>query len=331
MRAIEITLPGGPEVLRPCERPMPEPRAGELLIAVQASGVNRPDVLQRKGLYPMPPGVSDLPGLEIAGTVAAGAPQDLAAAGIAIGDPVCALVAGGGYAQYCVAPAGQCLPVPRGFSMVQAASLPETCFTVWQNVFQIAGLKAGETLLVQGGSSGIGVTAIQLAKALGTTVIVTAGSDDKCTACLAIGADHAINYRTQDFTAEVRKLTGNRGANVVLDMVAGDYVARELECMAEDGRLAIIAVQGGTKSHIDAGLVLRKRLAITGSTLRPRTVAYKTQIAKALLAQVWPWLESGRVKPVIHKVFAADDAAHAHALMESSTHVGKIVLNWEGN
>ena len=310
---------------------MPEPRAGELLIAVQASGVNRPDVLQRKGLYPMPPGVSDLPGLEIAGTVAAGAPQDLAAAGMAIGDPVCALVAGGGYAQYCVAPAGQCLPVPRGFSMVQAASLPETCFTVWQNVFQIAGLKAGETLLVQGGSSGIGVTAIQLAKALGTTVIVTAGSDDKCTACLAIGADHAINYRTQDFTAEVRKLTGNRGANVVLDMVAGDYVARELECMAEDGRLAIIAVQGGTKSHIDAGLVLRKRLAITGSTLRPRTVAYKTQIAKALLAQVWPWLESGRVKPVIHKVFAADDAAHAHALMESSTHVGKIVLNWEGN
>ena len=310
---------------------MPEPRAGELLIAVQASGVNRPDVLQRKGLYPMPPGVSDLPGLEIAGTVAAGAPQDLAAAGMAIGDPVCALVAGGGYAQYCVAPAGQCLPVPRGFSMVQAASLPETCFTVWQNVFQIAGLKAGETLLVQGGSSGIGVTAIQLAKALGTTVIVTAGSDDKCTACLAIGADHAINYRTQDFTAEVRKLTGNRGANVVLDMVAGDYVARELECMAEDGRLAIIAVQGGTKSHIDAGLVLRKRLAITGSTLRPRTVAYKTQIAKALLAQVWPWLESGRVKPVIHEVFAADDAAHAHALMESSTHVGKIVLNWEGN
>ena len=310
---------------------MPEPRAGELLIAVQASGVNRPDVLQRKGLYPMPPGVSDLPGLEIAGTVTAGAPQDLAAAGLAIGDPVCALVAGGGYAQFCVAPAGQCLPVPRGFSMVQAASLPETCFTVWQNVFQIAGLKAGETLLVQGGSSGIGVTAIQLAKALGATVIVTAGSDDKCTACLAIGADHAINYRTQDFTAEVRKLTDNRGANVVLDMVAGDYVARELECMAEDGRLAIIAVQGGTKSHIDVGLVLRKRLAITGSTLRPRTVAYKTQIAKALLAQVWPWLESGRVKPVIHEVFAADHAAQAHALMESSTHVGKIVLNWEGN
>ena len=331
MRAIEITAPGGPEVLRPCDRPMPEPRAGELLIAVQASGINRPDVLQRKGLYPMPPGVSDLPGLEIAGTVAAGAPQDLAAAGLVVGDPVCALVAGGGYAQFCVAPVGQCLPVPKGFSMVQAASLPETFFTVWQNVFQIAGLKAGETLLVQGGSSGIGVTAIQLAKALGATVIVTAGSDDKCTACLAIGADHAINYRTQDFTAEVRRLTGNRGANVVLDMVAGDYVAREIECMAEDGRLAIIAVQGGTKSHIDVGLVLRKRLAITGSTLRPRTVAYKTEIAKALLAQAWPWLESGRVKPVIHEVFAADHAAQAHALMESSTHVGKIVLTWEGN
>ncbi len=331
MRAIEITAPGGPEVLRPCDRPMPEPRAGELLIAVQASGINRPDVLQRKGLYPMPPGVSDLPGLEIAGTVAAGAPQDLAAAGLAVGDPVCALVAGGGYAQFCVAPAGQCLPVPKGFSMVQAASLPETFFTVWQNVFQIAGLKTGETLLVQGGSSGIGVTAIQLAKALDATVIVTAGSDDKCTACLAIGADHAINYRTQDFTAEVRRLTGNRGANVVLDMVAGDYVAREIECMAEDGRLAIIAVQGGTKSHIDVGLVLRKRLSITGSTLRPRTVAYKTEIAKALLAQAWPWLESGRVKPVIHEVFAADHAAQAHALMESSTHVGKIVLTWEGN
>jgi len=331
MRAIEITAPGGPEVLRPCDRPMPEPRAGELLIAVQASGINRPDVLQRKGLYPMPPGVSDLPGLEIAGTVAAGAPQDLAAAGLVVGDPVCALVAGGGYAQFCVAPAGQCLPVPKGFSMVQAASLPETFFTVWQNVFQIAGLKTGETLLVQGGSSGIGVTAIQLAKALGATVIVTAGSDDKCTACLAIGADHAINYRTQDFTAEVRRLTGNRGANVVLDMVAGDYVAREIECMAEDGRLAIIAVQGGTKSHIDVGLVLRKRLSITGSTLRPRTVAYKTEIAKALLAQAWPWLESGRVKPVIHEVFAADHAAQAHALMESSTHVGKIVLTWEGN
>ncbi len=329
MRAIEITTPGGPEVLQPCERPTPELKAGELLIAVQASGVNRPDVLQRKGLYPMPPGVSDLPGLEVAGTVIAGAPQDLAAAGLAMGDAVCALVAGGGYAQFCVAPAGQCLPVPKGFSMVQAASLPETFFTVWQNVFQIADLKAGETLLVQGGSSGIGVTAIQLAKALGATVIVTAGSDDKCTACVALGADHAINYRTQDFSAEVKKLTNNRGAQVVLDMVAGDYVAREIECMADDGRLAIIAVQGGTKAQIDVGLVLRKRLSITGSTLRPRSVAYKTEITQALLARAWPWLESGVVKPVIHQVFAAENAAQAHALMESSTHVGKIVLNWQ--
>ncbi len=330
MRAIQITTPGGPEVLQPCERPTPEPKTGELLIAVQASGVNRPDVLQRKGLYPMPPGVSDLPGLEIAGTVASGAPQDLAAAGLALGDAVCALVAGGGYAQFCVVPAGQCLPVPKGLNMVQAASLPETFFTVWQNVFQIAGLKAGETLLVQGGSSGIGVTAIQLAKALGASVIVTAGSDDKCAACLTIGADHAINYRTQDFSAEVKKLTANRGVNVVLDMVAGDYLAREIECMADDGRLAIIAVQGGTKSAIDVGLVLRKRLTITGSTLRPRTVAYKTEITKALRAKAWPLLESGAVKPVIHEVFAADHAAQAHALMESSTHVGKIVLNWQG-
>ncbi len=328
MRAIEITTPGGPEVLQPCERPRPEPGPGEILIAVQASGVNRPDVLQRKGLYPMPPGVSDLPGLEVAGTVAAGAPEDLAIAGLALGDPVCALVAGGGYAEYGVAPAGQCLPVPHGLNMVQAACLPETFFTVWQNVFVIAGLKAGETLLVQGGSSGIGVTAIQLAKALGAAVIVTAGSDDKCAACLAIGADHAINYRSHDFVAETRRLTAGRGADVVLDMVAGDYLGRELQCMADDGRLAIIAVQGGTQSHIDAGLVLRKRLAITGSTLRPRSVAYKTALARQLREQAWPLIEAGKVKPIIHQVFPAAKAAEAHALMESSTHVGKIVLSW---
>lgn len=328
MRAIEITAPGGPEVLVPCERPTPEPRAGELLIAVQAAGVNRPDVLQRKGLYPVPPGVSDLPGLEVAGTVAGGSAEDLAAAGLALGDAVCALVAGGGYAEYCVAPTGQCLPVPKGLNMVQAASLPETFFTVWQNVFHIARLQPGETLLVQGGSSGIGVAAIQLAKALGARVIVTAGSDDKCAACMALGADHAINYRTLDFVAETRRLTGGKGADVVLDMVAGDYLGREVECMAEDGRLAVIAVQGGTRSAIDAGLLLRKRLSITGSTLRPRSVAYKTLLAQALYAQAWPWLESGRVKPVIHQVFAAAKAAEAHALMESSTHVGKIVLTW---
>ncbi len=328
MRAIEITSFGAPDVLREAQRPAPVPAAGELLIAVQASGVNRPDVLQRKGLYPMPPGVSDLPGLEVAGTVAGGAPDDLAAAGLAVGDAVCALVAGGGYAELCVAPAGQCLPVPKGLTAIEAASLPETFFTVWQNVFAIARLAAGETLLVQGGSSGIGVTAIQLAKALGARVIVTAGSDEKCAACVAIGADHAINYKTQDFVAETKRLTGGRGADVVLDMVAGDYLGREVECTADDGRIAVIAVQGGTKSAIDSGLVLRKRLTISGSTLRPRSVAYKTALAQDLRTKVWPLVEAGRVKPVIHQVFPAAKAAEAHALMESSTHVGKIVLTW---
>ena len=328
MRAIEITRFGPPEVLRETQRPDPLPAPGELLIAVQASGVNRPDVLQRKGLYPMPPGVSDLPGLEVAGTVAGGAPQDLAAAGLSLGDAVCALVAGGGYAECCVAPAGQCLPVPLGLNMVQAASLPETFFTVWQNVFTIARLQPGETLLVQGGSSGIGVTAIQLAKALGSQVIVTAGSEEKCAACLALGADHAINYRTHDFVAETKRLTGGRGADVVLDMVAGDYVGREIESLAEDGRLAIIATQGGHAAQIDAGLVLRKRLTISGSTLRPRPVAYKAALARELRERVWPLIEAGRVKTVIHQVFPAAQAAAAHALMESGTHVGKIVLTW---
>lgn len=328
MRAIEIAGFGGPEVLRLAERPAPQPAAGELLIAVQASGVNRPDVLQRRGAYPPPPGASDLPGLEVAGTVAGGAPADLAAAGLAIGDAVCALVAGGGYAEFCTAPAGQCLPLPAGLSPVEAASLPETFFTVWQNVFAIAKLQPGETLLVQGGSSGIGVTAIQLAKAWGCRVIVTAGSDDKGAACVALGADHAINYRTQDFVAETKRLTGGRGADVILDMVAGDYLGRELECVADDGRIAVIAVQGGTKSTIDSGLVLRKRVAITGSTLRPRSIAYKTALAKDLRERVWPLIEAGRVRPVIHQVFPAARADQAHALMESSTHVGKIVLDW---
>ena len=328
MRAIEIARFGPPEVLRETQRPDPLPAAGELLITVQASGVNRPDVLQRKGLYPMPPGVSDLPGLEVAGTVAGGAPQDLAAAGLRLDDAVCALVAGGGYAERCVAPAGQCLPVPLGLNMVQAASLLETFFTVWQNVFAIARLQPGETLLVQGGSSGIGVTAIQLAKALGSQVIVTAGSDEKCAACAALGADHAINYRTHDFVAETRRLTGGRGADVVLDMVAGDYVGREIECLADDGRLAIIATQGGHAAQLDAGLVLRKRLTISGSTLRPRSVAYKAALARDLRERVWPLIEAGRVKTVIHQVFPAAQAAQAHALMESSTHVGKIVLTW---
>lgn len=328
MRAVEIGQFGGPEVLRLVTRPDPVPAAGELLVRVSAAGVNRPDVVQRKGHYPAPPGASDLPGLEVAGTVAGGDPAELAAAGFKLGDRVCALVAGGGYAELCVAPIAQVLPAPAALSDVEAAALPETFFTVWQNVFEIARLQPGETLLVQGGSSGIGVTAILLAKALGSQVIVTAGSDDKCAACVALGADHAINYRTQDFVEEARRLTGGRGVDVVLDMVAGDYVGRELQCLADDGRLAIIAVQGGTKSAIDAGLVLRKRLQITGSTLRARTVAYKAQLAQALRGKVWPLIEAGQVKPVIHKVFGAAQAAEAHALMESSTHVGKIVLTW---
>jgi NADPH:quinone reductase len=329
MKAIEITQFGAPQVLRETTRPDPAAGAGEALIRISASGVNRPDVLQRKGLYPMPPGASDLPGLEVAGTIVAGDEAALRAGGLAIGDAVCALVAGGGYAELCAAPIGQCLPVPKGLTDVEAASLPETFFTVWQNVFHIAGLKAGETLLVQGGSSGIGVAAIQLAKAFGATVIVTAGSDDKCAACLAVGADHAVNYRTQDFTTEVMRITERRGADVVLDMVAGDYVAREVECLANDGRLAIIAVQGGTQSTLDTGAVLRKRLAITGSTLRPRSVAYKSELARALRERVWPLLEAGRIRPVIHKVFPAAQAAAAHALMESSQHVGKIMLTWK--
>ncbi|MBQ1764971.1 MAG: NAD(P)H-quinone oxidoreductase [Aquincola sp.] len=328
MNAIEIAAPGGPEVLRLVQRPDPVPAAGELLIAVKASGINRPDVLQRKGAYPPPPGASDLPGLEVAGVVQGGSEADLAAAGLKIGDRVCALVAGGGYAELCVAPAGQCLPIPAGLSDVEAAALPETFFTVWQNVFHIARLKAGETLLVQGGSSGIGTTAIMLAKAIGATVIVTAGSDDKVAACVKLGADHGINYRTQDFAAEVQRITGGKGVDVVLDMVAGDYIGREIECLATDGRLALIAVQGGTKSAIDAGLVLRKRIAIVGSTLRPRSVDYKTVLAKELRATVWPLIEAGRVRPVIHSTFPAAQAAQAHALMESSSHVGKIVLSW---
>ncbi|AGU50704.1 putative NAD(P)H quinone oxidoreductase, PIG3 family [Variovorax paradoxus B4] len=332
MKAIEITSYGAPEVLRAVERPDPVAGVGELLIRVAASGVNRPDVLQRKGHYPVPPGASDLPGLEVAGEIVSGDAAALAEAGFKIGDRVCALIAGGGYAQLCVAPVAQCLPVPKGWSDTEAASLPETFFTVWSNVFERGRLQKGETLLIQGGSSGIGVTAIQIAKALGATVIATAGSDDKCEACRKLGADHAINYRTSDFAEEAKKLTGGKGVDVVLDMVAGDYVAREIECMAEDGRLVIIAVQGGVKSDFNAGLVLRKRLVITGSTLRPRPVAFKGAIAKALREKVWPLLESGAVKPVIHSTFAADGepsgAAQAHALMESNQHIGKIVLTW---
>lgn len=328
MKAIEITAFGAPDVLRLGVRPLPLPGVGEVLIRVAASGVNRPDVLQRMGHYPVPAGASDIPGLEVAGVIAQGDPQQLAAAGFKLGDRVCALVAGGGYAEYCVAPMAQCLPVPKGLSDVEAASLPETFFTVWSNVFDRAHLQPGETLLIQGGSSGIGVTAIQLAKAMGAQVIVTAGSDEKCAACLALGADHAINYKTHDFQDEVKRLTNGQGVNVILDMVAGSYVAKEIECLSEDGRLVIIAVQGGIKSEINAGLVLRRRLTVTGSTLRPRSISFKAAIAQACRKTVWPLIESGRIKPVIHSTFAAPDAARAHALMESNQHVGKIVLTW---
>jgi NADPH:quinone reductase len=332
MKAIEITSFGAPEVLRVVERPAPVAGAGELLIRVAASGVNRPDVLQRMGNYPVPPGASDLPGLELAGEIVAGDAKALAEAGFAIGDHVCALVAGGGYAELCVAPVAQCLPCPKGWSDVEAATVPETFFTVWSNVFERGRLQRGETLLIQGGSSGIGVTAIQLGKALGATVIVTAGSDDKCAACLKLGADHAINYKSADFVEEVKRLTAGKGVDVVLDMVAGSYVAREIDCLAEDGRLVIIAVQGGVKSEFNAGLLLRRRLTVTGSTLRPRPVAFKAAIARGLREKVWPLLESGAVKPVIHSRFAAvgdpSGAAQAHALMESNQHIGKIVLTW---
>lgn len=328
MKAVEITRPGAPEVLSLGDRPDPVAGPGEVLVRVAASGVNRPDVLQRAGHYPPPPGASDLPGLEFAGEIVSGDAQAMAQAGFKVGDRVCALVAGGGYAQLCVAPVGQCLPVPQGLSDVEAAALPETFFTVWSNVFDRGRLQPGETLLVQGGTSGIGVTAIQLARAFGARVIATAGSDDKCAACLKLGADHAINYRTQDFVEEAKKLTGGKGVDVILDMVAGSYVAREVECLAEDGRLVIIAVQGGVKSEFNAGLVLRRRLVITGSTLRPRPVAFKAAIAGSLREKVWPLLESMAVRPVIHSTFAAADAAQAHALMESNQHIGKIVLTW---
>jgi len=328
MQVIAITNPGAPDVLRLADADTPTAGAGEVLIRVHASGVNRPDVLQRKGAYPPPAGASPIPGLEVAGVVASGDTEAMAAAGLKVGDAVCALVAGGGYASWCVAPVVQCLPVPKGLSMVEAAALPETFFTAWSNVFDRAGLLAGETVLIQGGSSGIGVTAIQLAKAMGAHVLVTAGSDEKCQACLDLGADHAINYKTSDFAERVLALTQGRGVDVILDMVAGSYVAREVGCLAEDGRLVIIAVQGGIDASFDASLVLRKRLKITGSTLRPRPIAFKAAIAAQLKATVWPLLEAGSVRVQIFKTFAAADAAQAHALMESNAHIGKIMLTW---
>jgi NADPH2:quinone reductase len=323
MRAIEITQPGGPEVLQACERPMPSPQAGEVLIKVHAAGVNRPDVLQRKGNYAPPPGASDLPGLEVAGEIVDG---DLSGTPFKKGDMVCALVQGGGNAEYCAAPAEQCLPLPKGLSATEAASLPETFFTVWSNVFDRARLAEGETLLVQGGTSGIGVTAIQIAAALGHRVFATAGSDDKCRAAESLGAERGINYRTEDFTEVVKAATGGKGVDVILDMVAGDYVAREIASLADDGRLVTIAVLGGSKATIDMGQILRRRLTLTGSTLRPRPVAFKAAIARQLQQRVWPLLESGKVKPRIYQTFPLEQASAAHALMESSQHIGKIVL-----
>ncbi len=323
MRAIEIREPGAPDVLRICSRPRPQAGAGEVLIRVHAAGINRPDVLQRKGGYAPPPGASDLPGLEVAGVIEAG---DVAGTGWSIGDAVCALVAGGGYAEYCVAPVGQLLPVPRGLSFAEAAALPETYFTVWSNVFDRGRLSPGESLLVQGGSSGIGVAAIQLASRLGHTVYATAGSEDKCRACETLGAVKAINYRSVDFAAAVKEATGGRGVDVILDMVAGDYIAREIDCLADDGRLLIIATLGGAKAELNASAVLRRRLTITGSTLRPRSVAFKSAIAQRLRSVVWPLFEAGRLSPMLYRRFPLEQAAEAHALMESSQHVGKLVL-----
>jgi NADPH2:quinone reductase len=323
MRAIEITQPGAADVLKICERPLPALKSGELLIEVHAAGVNRPDVLQRSGNYPVPPGASDLPGLEVAGQIVEG---DLTGSPFKKGDMVCALVQGGGYAEYCTAPVKQCLPVPKGLSAVEAASLPETFFTVWSNLFDRARLTGSETLLVQGGTSGIGVTAIQLATALGHTVFATAGSDEKCWACEELGAKLAINYRTEDFFEKVKEATGGKGADVILDMVGGDYIAREINCLADDGRLVIIALLGGAKAAVDLGQILRRRLTITGSTLRPRPVMFKAAIADKLREHVWPLLEAGKIKPVIYRTFPLEQAAQAHALMEASTHVGKIML-----
>src|SRR3954464_11241231 len=323
MRAVEITQPGGPEVLKSIVRPVPAPKANEILIKVAAAGVNRPDILQRMGNYPVPPDASDLPGLEVAGEVVA---QGNAVTLWKPGCDVCALVHGGGYAEYCVAPEVQALPVPKGLSVVEAATLPETFFTVWSNVYDRGRLAPGESLLVQGGTSGIGVTAIQMAAAMGNRVFATAGSDEKCAACVRLGAEKAINYRTQDFAAEIKAATQGKGVNVILDMVAGDYVPKELKCLADEGRLVFIAFLGGHKTELDVNQLMRRRLMLTGSTLRPRPVAFKGAVAASLRAKIWPLIEAGKIKPEIFKTFPLAQAADAHRLMESSQHIGKIVL-----
>jgi len=323
MRAVAISQPGPADVLQIAERPMPQYKAGELLIKVHAAGINRPDVLQRLGKYAPPAGASDLPGLEVAGEVVDG---DFGNTEFKKGDLVCALLQGGGYAEYCAAPSGQCLPLPRGLTALEGASLPENFFTVWSNVFDRCALADGETLLVQGGTSGIGVAAIQLAAALGHRVFATAGSDEKARACEALGAERGINYRTEDFVAVVKELTDGKGVDVILDMVGGDYLPREIDCLADDGRIGLIAVQGGSKATLDLGQVLRRRLSVSGSTLRPRPVAFKAAIAQHLRATVWPLIEAGKIKPVIYQTFPLEKASEAHALMEASTHVGKIML-----
>ncbi|HZS65939.1 MAG TPA: NAD(P)H-quinone oxidoreductase [Burkholderiales bacterium] len=323
MRAVEISKPGGPEVLRAAEAPKPAPQPNEILVKVAAAGVNRPDVLQRMGHYPVPPGASPLPGLEIAGEVVElGAEAKLWKRG----DKVCALANGGGYAEYCAVPETQALPVPKNLTMVEAASLPETCFTVWGNVYDRGRLAPGETLLVQGGTSGIGVTAIQMGAATGNRVFATAGSDDKVAACVRLGAQKAFNYKTQDWVAEVRAATGGKGVNVILEMVGGDYVPRELKCLAEEGRLVFIAYLRGPRCELDIDAVMRKRLTITGSTLRPRSTEFKGYLARNLREKIWPLIEAGRIKPQVYRTFALAEAAEAHRLMESSQHIGKIVL-----
>ncbi len=324
---IEITAPGPPEVLKLARRPVVPPGPGEVLIRVAAAGVNRPDVHQRQGNYPPPPGASDIPGLEVAGEIAA------VGEGVTewrVGDPACALVTGGGYAEYCLAPAPQCLPVPKGLTAVEAAALPETFFTVWTNVFERGRLAAGETLLVHGGSSGIGTVAIQLARVFGARVFATAGSPEKCAACVTLGAERAINYREEDFVAVMKDRTGGRGADVILDMVGGDYIPRNVDCLALEGRLVLIALQRGARAELNFATLLFRRLTVTGSSLRPRTVEQKGAIARALRERVWPLLESGQVRPVIHARFPLAEAAAAHRLMESSAHIGKIILEVGG-
>jgi len=326
MKAIIITHPGRPEVLQLADRPKPQPQPGKVLVKISAAGVNRPDVAQRKGNYPPPPGAStEIPGLEIAGTIVE---LGVDVSRWKVGDQVCALVIGAGYAEYCTVPAGQCLPVPSNISLTQAASLPETFFTVWSNVFDRAKLQPGESLLVHGGSSGIGVAAIQIAKALGSIVYVTAGSDEKCAFCESLGADEAINYKTQSFKDEILRITQNKGVDVILDMIGGDYTPDNLQCLADEGRLVQINSMQGREVKVDLALVMRKRISITGSMLRNRDVAFKSAIAQNLEKHIWPFLASGQIKPVVYKTFPAKQAAEAHQLMESSNHMGKIVLTF---